>query len=297
MGGTSERYARELTYTVYRDGNGMYNMRMSGPEELIEHGYMAHMSPDPPPCVTHDKKIRKSVKKGKEVSVPRSWVEKMSLDISLADHSFQNAMFGLRSAQTLGSHFVTDRSLDVALANDISSSQDLIERNNIVQKHLTSIVPYLEDVNPSEILHIRQNEEEAFIRFRQTLNTAIDESNSSNSRPFGEKEAETLFQDVLRPELARLDQVARRAQQSVLKGTTRTAVACGAAITFGYFTGLLSGGLLATAKALGLLKVVSDLTSNSLKSADASKNLQSSPMYFLWQIKRESEKWHELEEK
>ena len=291
------RYATELTYTVYCDDQGLYNLRIIGPEELLEHGYLAHLSQDPFPCITHDRKIRKAVQKGSEVTVPRSWVEKMELDISLADHSFQSAIFGLRSAQVIGSHFVTDRSLDVSLANTITCDSNLINRNNIIKENLTTFVPYLENVNPSEILHIRRNDESAFIRFRQVLNNAIDECSASNPRTFTKQDAASLFQDVLRPELSRLDQVARHAQRSVLKGTTRTVVACTAAIVFGYFTGLLPPDLLSTARVLGLVKVVSDLTSSILKSTDASKEMQASPIYFLWKIKRESQKWKELEEK
>lgn len=291
------RYAAELTYTVYCDDQGLYNLRMTGPEELLEHGYLANLSQNPFPCITHDRKIRKAVQQGREVTVPRSWVEKMKLDISLAEHSFQNAIFGLRSAQVIGSHFITDRSLDVSLANDIASDSNLINRNSIIQEHLTSLVPYLENVNPSEILHIRRNDEDAFVRFRQVLNDAVNECSASNPRTFTKQDAVSIFQDVLRPELSRLDQVARHAQKSVLKGTTHTAVACTAAIVFGYFTGLLPLDLLATARALGLVKVVSDLTRSTLKSADASKEMQASPIYFLWKIKRESQKWKELEEK
>jgi len=229
--------------------------------------------------------------------VPRLWIEKMELDLHLADHSFQNAVFGLRSSQTIGSHFVTDRQLDISLANNLTSDARTRDRNNIVQQHLGALVPFLQNLNPVEVLHIRKNEGEAFVRFRQALNAAIDECNTINPQTFNTGDAVTIYQDILMPELARLNQVAEYAHKSVLKGTLRTAIACTAAITFGYVTGLLPADLLSAAKALGLVKVVWDLTDNTLKAQDASKDLEASPMYFLWKVKREATKWQKLEEK
>lgn len=286
----SSRYHDELNYTVFLDEMGMYNMKMEGPDDLLDHGYMAHVSPDPFPCITHDKKIRKKVEKGKKVKVPKSWIEKMELDIILADDVFQNAEFSLRSSEAMGSHFVTDRQLEISTINDLTNNIQFQKRNSIIQQHLNAIVPFLNHLTPEKILKIRKNEEEAFVRFRQSLNQTIKECDRLNLDEFTKQDAINIYQEILRPEIERLNQVTKSAHKSVLKGTTYTAAGYVAAIAFGYFTGLMPDDLLLAAKALGITKVVADLVKNSLNAGDANKDLKNSQMYFLWKLEKESRK-------
>ncbi|MBD3341167.1 MAG: hypothetical protein GF353_18825 [Candidatus Lokiarchaeota archaeon] len=283
----SLRYSNEINYSVYCDDQGIYNMRMTGPEELLEHGYLAYLDTNPFPCITHDHKIQKAVKQGKEVKISRSWIEKMGIDIWLTDKPFQNAIFGLRSAQLMNSHFVTNRSLDISLANDITTDRRIRQRNSIIQDHLTSLVPFIRNISPSEILKIRKKEEDSFIRFRQALNKAINECKTINPNSFSKQDASAIYQDVLRPELSRLHQISKNAHSTLIKKTLRTAISYTAGITFGFLTGLLPKDMAVAAKALGITKIISDLTNDALSAKDATKDIQASPMYFLWEIKKE----------
>ena len=127
-----------------------------------------------------------------------------------------------------------------------------------MQKHLTSLVPFLGDVPPASVLKLRQREEESFLTYRQALNKAIDDVRAQRS-DFSEREARSIYSDVVAPELARLDRAVKTARREILKDAGRSIVSWSAAISFGMYAGLLPEQLLLAAKALGLTKALADI--------------------------------------
>jgi hypothetical protein len=85
--------------------------------------------------------------------------------------------------------------------------------------------------------------------------------------------------------LAKLDVTVRAARRTLAKDAALKATGWVAAIAFGQITGLLPSSLLATAKALGLTKVIGDLTADALKPADKARSIRTEDMFFLWQVK------------
>src|SRR5262245_35432433 len=91
----------------------------------------------------------------------------------------------------------------------------LFLRGYLVQKHLTSLVPFLGEVPAASVLKLRQREEESFLTYRQALNKAIDDVRTQRS-DFSERDARSLYSDVIAPELARLDRVVKTARREIL---------------------------------------------------------------------------------
>jgi len=279
------RYNAEPTYSIYRDEIGAFNLRIIGPEDLLEHGYLAIVQRELQPCFQRRRELRKRILRGEEVVLSPKIVEAVQLGLSLADHVFQDAIFGLTTSQCLNSGFVTERELDISFINDITTDANIKRRNQIVRKHLTCLVPFIKNVTVGEILKIRNNEEEAFVRFRQALNKVIDESLASTS-DFTERNANDIYQDIIRPELATLDQKVKRAHKAVLKGTAFKAIAWTGAIVFGLYTGILPDRLAGAAKALGLTKVLADIAEGALTRLNPERTIQCDGMYFLWKVKQ-----------
>src|ERR1041384_5756724 len=192
----ANRYHRELKYTLRKDKNGPFHLVMTGPADLLEHSYLAIVSPEPPPHYKKDRELRKRLNQGVEVRLSRQVVYEMQLDIQMTDRVFQNIVFELVASQCLNTTYVTERPVEIALLNDITTNDAVRDRNRVIRDHLTCLVPFIDDASAIDILKLRKAEQEAFVRFRQALNKMVDESLSSAQ--FTAKTARQIYQDILR---------------------------------------------------------------------------------------------------
>jgi hypothetical protein len=133
------------------------------------------------------------------------------------------------------------------------------------------------------VLKLREAEQEAFIRFRQALNKALDES-MLTKRQFSSDDARQVYQDIIRPELSNLNSKIKEGRKSLLRDTTIEVVAWSAAIGFGLYTGIIPAALAPAASALGLTKIVADLGKGFLKKIRPELEIKNASMYFLWKV-------------
>ena len=283
----ANRYFKELKYTLRKDKNGPFHLVMTGPEDLLEHCYLAIVSPEPPTHYKKDRDLRKRLNQGVEVRLSRQVVYEMQLDIQMTDSVFQNIVFELVASQCLNTSYVTERPVEIALLNDITTDDAVRDRNRVIRDHLTCLVPFIDDASTIDILKLRKAEQEAFIRFRHALNKAVDESLSSAQ--FTAKAARQVFQDIIRPELSNLDGRIKGVRNTLLRDTVVKVGAWGAAIGIGLYTGIVPAELALAAKALGLTKIVADLGEGILKKIRPELEIKGADMYFLWKVRQRLE--------
>jgi len=279
------RYAKELTYSLFKDKSGLFNLVMKGPDDLVEHSYLAIVTPDSPPHYKKDRHLRKQINQGIEVQLSRQVVEEMQLDVQMTERVFQNIVFELVAAQCLNTSFVTERQIEIALLNDLTTDDKIQTRNRAIRDNLTCLVPFINDISADDVLKLRNSEQEAFIRFRQALNKAVDESLSSVQQ-FGPTEARQVYQDIIRPELANVDSKIKAGRKSLFRDTAIEVGAWSAAIGFGLYTGIVPAALVPAASALGLTKVVADLGKGILKKIRPESEIKNTDMYFLWKVRQ-----------
>ena len=281
----AKRYSQDLSYSLYKDQNGLFNLVMKGPEDLLEHSYLAIVTPDPPPHYKKDLKLRKQLDKGVEVRLNEKIVSEMQLDIQLTDRVFQNVVFELVASQCLNTSYVTERDLEVEFLSDITTDETVRARNQVIREHLTCLVPFINNISTADVLKLRNNEQEAFIRFRQALNKAVDESLASGQE-FTDETARQVYQDVIRPELTNLDGKVRTAHTTLVRDTAIKVGAWSAAIGIGLYTGIVPEELALAEKALGLTKVMADLAEGMLKKLRPESKIKGADMYFLWKVRQ-----------
>jgi hypothetical protein len=114
------------------------------------------------------------------------------------------------------------------------------------------------------LIKIRKREEEAFIKYRQALNEAIDTYKSISSS-FSERDARALYSDVIAPGLANLNQSVQVAKRDLVKRAYRSVVAVVGAISFGLYTGFIPTELAEMAKVIGFTKIATDILGNLLR--------------------------------
>lgn len=278
-----DRYNKDLSVSLERSGD-LYTFTARGPEILFEHGFSSFTSLKSPDNLDQMPRIKKQVESGKEVTLSKTAYEKLDLESTFFGPVYRNLKYELATSQCLNSSLLSERVLDIEFLKDLSEDPDLALRNHIMEKHLTCLVPFLDDVHPSDLVRLRNQEEEAFVLFRRALSRAIDEQKSQKNL-LSERDAKALYHDLIEPQLSLIDAKVKAARRQLIKGTRRKLLGWTAAISFGIFTGFLPTGL-AAAAALGLTKILAEFLEDLMTKSDAEETIRSQEMFFLWKVKK-----------
>jgi len=280
----ARRHLREVEVIVERIGP-RYFVRLKGPEDLLEHGGGGIIFDQIPDGLRSDPRLVARIHHGGPIKLTRSQRLALGTHKREAEKIRQNLVFELSVCQCLGTSLLTSNQLDVDLLTAISQDAVIAKRNALIQRHLTAIVPFLEELDVRDLLELRTKEADSFILFRGALSKAISDT-SANGADFTEERARQIYGDVLAPQLAGLDLKMAGARRAFRKTTGRRIVGWVGAISFGAFTGILPAGLVAAAQALGLTKVLADSTEAAMTLSDAEESIRSDEMYFLWRLRK-----------
>ncbi len=262
-----------------------YSVVMSGPELYYDHGARAWFCRElPPPVSTRPRIVRKLEREGR-IRLSRTLSRELGLHKYMARDVIHNVAYHLLVNKALGTSLVTDRELHLAFLRHASQDHSMEERNTIAQKYLTAMVPFLDDVPIPKLLALREREAESFVRFRARFTNTIDEFRSEGAT-FTRKSARMIYQDVLAPELARLDLRVRKAKRDLVSSATRSVVGMVGAISFGLFSGLIGTEVAAIVKAVGIVSFGSDLIKKTMALGDAKKKIEEDDLYYLWRVRK-----------
>jgi hypothetical protein len=279
-------YLDKVSYLLRWTGKD-YQITIKGPEKLIDHGALTKRIGALPHKLRKSPDIIKSARSRKDILLPKEHVLELGLNEEFADKDIQSIGLELAASQSLNTSYLTERPLHIEFLNSLNQDPTLERRNQIAQKYLTSIVPFLNDVAINDLMRLRENERESFILYRESLNKAIDEYKKTSSN-FSEVDAKALYSDVIEPKLVRLDQKVKAAKRSFLKESARETAAWVGAISFGIYTGFIPSDLIAAAKLLGMTKVVADFIKSTMTRTDIKESIRNEDLYFLWKVREAS---------
>lgn len=283
-----QQYRKNISATfLYK--NKHFAIEISGPENLIEHGFMAlHFRNDPELFSDVPNLLKKVMSTGKVHLLPKD-IKALGLDEKFAWEIVSNIIFELSVAQTANTIFLTERDIDVEFLRKISPDPEVEKRNQIIQNNLSCMMPFIQGVSPSKLLELREKEEEAFILFRQGLNTAVKEYKNQKSN-FTKKDAKAIYSEYLEPQLVRIDQKVKQAKRHLIKGVGVKVLSYASAISLGIYTGFLQKDLASIASTLGLANILAELTQGVLNDSDTEEPIRNESMYFLWKVRQQSKK-------
>jgi hypothetical protein len=283
----NHRMENEIDTSISLIAGKLYLIEANGPEDLLNHGFSATTSETPIPNLKKIPRIFSQVRKGNIVHLSKDELRKIGYAEYLSDEHYQSIIFGLTLSQCLQTGFLTEMPLHVEFLKQFSSTSPHIERDMLIEKHLTCLVPFLKELSPVEILKLRENEEDSFVLFKSAIAEAVDEYRKNYGK-FNEADAKALYSDVLRPKLAELENKVGKGRRLLIKGSRRKILAWTGAISFGVYMGLLPQGLAAAAAFLGLTKVLADFTEGLMNKSDIDESARGHNMYFLWRLKKMS---------
>jgi hypothetical protein len=197
---------------------------------------------------------------------------------------FDDVLFELALAYALGTSFLADRNLQLEILDRLNGRKRVAERNALLYKYLTTIVPFAPDVPIGALFKLRQRESEAFLVFRDSLTKAVD--TVSSERTFDKHDAQELYSDVVLPSLSQLDVRVKSAQKDLIKGTGTKALAWSAALGIGILSGIVPKSIESAVQAMGVAKIMADLAEGGLKSHQRPEAIRQDKMYFLWKVRQ-----------
>jgi len=262
-----------------------YIYNCDGPEPYFEHP-MVFMIDHLAPALAKNPRILQKLNRGQNISVPKTAVKELGFHANYAHSIVSNAIYGLASSKSLRTSFLTENQLHIDFLNSLHGSGAIARRNTIAAKHLTSVVPYVGDVEINRLIKLREREEEAFINYRSALVKTIDSFNSSDES-FSENDAKSLYAEFIDPSLALLDRKIKHAKRDLISKPFRSLAGVVGVISFGLLTGLVSQNVSEILKVMGLLKFGSDFIKDTMAIGDQEKSIENEDFYFLWKIRQQ----------
>ncbi len=288
----SDRARRELekaffestTIEVFRGRDG-YELKYSGPEEIFEHDFYGDLSKEIVEQLKRMPRLHRRILEGKRIVASKTLRNQIGLHKQLAFNVLRDARFELAMSKVLGTSYLADNVMQMRAINAMLGSQAVEERNTMMYNHLTTMVPFLIDIQPEDLLKMRRREEEAFILFRQALTQAIEEVRQQQG-VFTEQHAKALYSDVLEPKLAVLERQMKKGTRDLRRFTIGFTGSWAAAISFGMLSGLLPFNLASIAAAFGIATVQKTTETALMRAGQDETMIQEDDMYFLWKVRR-----------
>ena len=262
-----------------------YALKCKSTEELLEHGIQILTRESPCSILKSMPRLLSKVENGESVLLSNTIKKKLKIHKNFAEDIIQNISFELASAQCLNTNFLTERPIHIDVLNSISKDKHIGLNNHIAYKYITSNVPFLGEINISDVLKVRKRENEAFLVYRNALAQAINEYKSKKTI-LTKSVAQEIYFDIIAPKLAILDRRVEIAKKDLIKSGSRKLIGWVGAISFGVYLGYLNSDLIKMATALGLTKVIADFTEMLMNKSDSEQEIQNNDMYFLWKVQQ-----------
>lgn len=282
-----DQYYSEVKYSIVNE-DGVIKVKVTGSETLLPHGDRSLSLVD---GIIEQKlpSVAKKLIESKELPLTKNQARKLATGKELAFHTIESAAFELGSSQLLGTSYLTDSELEIDFIRNLSSDPIARRRTALMQKYLSCTMPFIDSVDPKELICLRKAEEESFILFRSSLSKAINEYQGVGET-FSERDALAIYADIVQPHLAELDKKVKKAKHHFFKGTRRKITGWVGALSVGMYTGFITANALTGAAAFGAVKAGSELIDWLMSESDAEEEIKDDSFYFLWKAKKLSKK-------
>ncbi|MCP4605882.1 MAG: hypothetical protein GY847_36110 [Proteobacteria bacterium] len=276
------RYGPKVKFSVsYLPKNGLTMSIASGARDLVVfQDAVGHFSFRKLPEV---KDLKKSPSDLGTIKVTKDhpWYSLMFEE--LLSPIIHDISFGVVSSMTLRLAYLTNREAD-SVALEAGNPQNVGSINKSILSELSHNLPIVQKIPIKKLLGLRKKEEESFNVYRDAIRVAIKENTANPSK------GREIFQDIIRPELNKIDLAVRRNKRTLLRAVTRDVLFATGAIAIGMYSGLVTPEVGEAIAKLGGLKFLIDMAKNTNSTFDIPENIKENQYYFLWKLARRTRK-------
>lgn len=286
--GIRSQFLNNMSLTISKKGK-MYGYEYECPESLLPHGGGGATYASPPPGLRKMPRLLRRIDAGEEVTLSKAARSRVRFHIYIAERVIEDIMFQVGNTYLAGTSVLTDSELHADFLSSLAAKRETKKRNELIRKHLTAIVPFVDGVSGKNLLRLRQREPEAFILFRQSLNAAVGAVHDQREG-FTESDARAIYGDIIAPRLALLDAKVKTARKGLLKSAGKKSVTWAGIIGFGMFSGIVPAEVAQAVSAFGLANIGADIVGKILGIGEVKEQFRSENMYFLWRVREMASK-------
>jgi hypothetical protein len=158
------------------------------------------------------------------------------------------------------SNITSNRQLDIELINKLSSSKQKTV-NKLLEDTLTHTLPMYNDIPISKLLELRTNEGEAFISYRNALDSEL-----SNLKEYSNKELKQLYLDKIQPSIDQMRASVKSYKIANRKSMLRNVATAGITLTLGLYADFIPQGIANSILAMGAYHHGDKLLENILQT-------------------------------
>jgi hypothetical protein len=263
------RFNKELTFTLRRDGASV-SVVVNGPRSLVEH----------PMVYTPSGEMQERLDKSARSRNPRVDAATRKSLVGgmvgrIVDDILQQDVF----SRGHDLRYLTDREVDFDALRAVTSPE-LNTLSRAVSEGLTHTLPTLDQLSVSQLLSLRDNDGEAFSVYRDAVAKVLRELGPADSR-----RVQQAFNDVIAPELNRIDAVVRNAQRRLRRSAMSDLLLGAGVVSVGLFSGFLTPDIGKLLAGFGGAKFGIKALQRLNELGREPDSIRDSSFYFLWRAR------------
>jgi hypothetical protein len=264
------------------DGH-IYEYHVTCDEDLYDHGdYVLYISKLPQILLrklANQPSLKQHHLSASEIlraHVNRKTLKTIAMDVSCLKFYCLNANL----------KYLTDRTIDISLLQAATQEHNLLKYNDILSTQLIFEMPIFSDIPLSYLLTVRANEHDAFITYRETINSLVDEYIAQGHK-LSAKIAKQIYSDIIQPNLLTLDKkISKIRRSAILKSLSKVALST-SALVFGLYGNYIPAEIRPLLISYGFIKALN--TAESLPDLIRTPaEIRNDNLYFLWKLSRKS---------
>jgi hypothetical protein len=161
---------------------------------------------------------------------------------------------------------------------------------NQIENHINILpeydLPFVKGLTIKDVIHLREEEQESFNKYRIALNKAIIEQNKTDKPNDWVK----IYDDYIYPEFNNLNLKIKQLKQGRMSRIFGSMVVIGAAIVANKFGDIIKPDLFSSAQTIGTTVASAGINFVLDKASTKKANLQDNDYYFLWKLKQKHTK-------
>lgn len=278
-------YYKEVKFTLEYEA-GFSGIKLNGPKSLLyPHGESFRRVDDDTMQELLDIApgiVGKALRAG-QANIPVRVAKDLCLGEEYAHGYMGGIAFELGAAGMHKTAYLSDNEYEIAAIRRLTADPIAQRCSVLLSKHLECILPFVKTRTPSDLLSIRNNEYDSFVTFRRSFEKAIAECVGAADE-LSERTAIMIYQDIVHPEISRLNAIVNNANASFENDFNRKITGWSLSLCAGILGGLLSYPVIASLGAFNVLKTGAELIFDYLKSKDGEATIKNDEYYFLWKL-------------
>ena len=222
-----------------------------------------------------NKQIEKVVRR-KSKKIYKNEINKFPHILSHSDDIANKIVMQNYLSELTNSHFLTPNEVDMEIINSVNSKSKNTEHFNILES-LNHAVPYISELPISDIIELREKDNESFVNYRYEIQKLYKELKADDTL-----NAKEYFGDIIRPKLNEIDQTVKNFKKAKRKSIIHNAVLATGFITIGAFN-VFDTRFASALSALGGFNHGNNLQKSVL--GNYSEEIFENKFYFLWRLK------------